>query len=581
MDPGRIPKEGSKTDSFESKVEFVQADVKKTTAGSTISRNGTSIGLGQRTTRIVLDPDNPIFNVEVEISKSQSFIERGYRLGSQILPKKASSYINRSRGQTPSSRDFVPLSIKNSKGDVQKISVNVNDLAARTHLKPDAIREAAGKGELEGLIEGRRQRKVVKEGPREEAKTEGSQSGEKTSLSKLDVISMAVAQFKGQETPKKTMKVTKQAFKAIDHGKYDFTTKSKERYVGVLNPQSKALQLYKVENQIAQGGFGIIHRALEMNGKTSFVYKESMKAPQAREDLLNESEVATQLDHPGISKGPIAVFDGQGTGLITRMYENKSMDGDKAQLVFANATNAQKLKRMQTLGDALGYMAEKRLMHGDIKTGNFLMDGNGNIVFADFGGARFMKKGVGDNTPLKMIPYTSRYFHANDHEKVQDAVEGFNKQTEKVTEGEAKVKHAKALVNRAKSKGKKMKAAEKELKAAEKDLKAAIALREEFREKYFELRLQQDVYATGASIHEMLTGQSHLKPEQFLRGNPKSHPFSDDPVLDRELLEAAGWKGTGLIELIEKMVHPDSEKRITPQEAAKEFKRLSSPIEYG
>lgn len=539
---------------------YVRADVQKTDAAKSLNREGTQIGLGKRTTRLVLDSDDSKFNISLKQEKSSSFISRGYNLGTSVL-RRGGSLITRS---SPQEVSYVPLKIIDSNEKVRVVSVNVDELADRLHLKKEVILERAQvEGGLETLINQQKE--------------------------KLASVSKAVDQFGGLKnekagiSSKKMMKAATQAFESLSKDTHNFTVgKNKEKFVAHLNKNTNTLHLHKIEGQIAKTGFGIIQRAIELNSETSLVIKESYRDPRAQEDLKNEKEMLSTLKHPAIQEEPHVLLTGKGAHLlIVRFCEKGSLEGTVAKQHFQGSGQSYQLEQVKQLLSGLSYMARKKRMHADIKPANFLMKADGSIVFGDWGGARTMKKNNNEKVQtFEQIAHTPHFVPLEDTGKIADAAEEFNNQTKEVTSAEKVLEIAKQKLEGATTK-KAKNLARTEIQTAKQTLKASVKKREKLREKYLDYRQKLDTYATGAALHQILTGQDHLKPDQYMKGN-KDYPKPDveNFTFDRSALIEAGWEGTGVIELVEKMVHPDPDKRISPKEAAKLAELLSLPPEW-
>lgn len=570
---------------------YIRADIKITTAGESFSRHGKKIGLGKRTSRLVLDENNPHFNIKVrdpqeklrKINAQFDRLEEQFlnieelenhalennllkKAGvSSTLPLKSSdSIVNALHGeynkiQKTSSKknDYVPLMIKDSSGELRKVSVHVHDLSERLHLKPEDIQKHVNEGSLEFLINNQ--------------------------LNKLENISMAVEQYKNISTEKSTisekkiMKATKKAFRNLEQGKQHFLL-DKGQMDFFVYMDKNAFHLHLMGKSFSKGAYGVIYKAISLTSQTSLVIKESMKDPKAQADLKNEDEILSILKHPGIQERPHRLLieadeNAGGNYLISRLYEKGSLNKEVALNQFQQLKQMKKLDRIHNIISALAYMSKENVMHGYIKPDNLLMKDDGTIVIADWGGARIMKKD--NNDPIQIsqeVALTYSYTLLSEYEKMLDLEKEYNSQIKKVT-------IAQKTLQSAESQGKTTQKNESqiaaELEAAKNKIDEAIKQRESLRNEYLELRQKMDMWATGAALHLILTGKKHLTRDQY-----KIFAYPDNPELnppynfDRKALEEAGWKGTGMIELIEKMVEPNTELRITAQEAEIEMQRI-------
>lgn len=536
-------------------IDSVEASIKKTKAGESIDRKGESIGLGKRTTRIVLDEKDNRFNIEARID------------------------YHKSEASAPKESQYVPLRIKSPNKKILQVNVKVDDLANRLHLKPEKITEAVLEGKLEALVKAQKQ--------------------------KIQIISESVDQYKKSPsqstlTSKKLMKVYGLAIENKNHTIIEMKsekTGKKHSFVSFYD-NKRTLNIHSIdpksESELGnKGGFATFYKVTNLATQEQMGFKQAHLGQVYRQDLKNENEVLQELSHPGIMMAPhqaINLTEGgdSAAGIFVRLYENGSLDNNnkKALSIFNRLSPTEKLDKIYTLIDALKYMDDKKLMHGDIKPANILMDNEENIVFGDFGGARFLRSIDEDFLEIRgvlHIPHTPNYLTAKDRNSIDKAIDEFKDQTLIVFQKKAELDQAKNDVRvaasdlrKARTKKKKTEAklnfdqANHQLKESESAYKKELATKNNIQDKYYTLRQKQDVYATGEAIYELLTGTKHISREQFdARGYPNpTQPF------DRTKLEQDEW-GKDLIDLIEKMLEPDADKRISSKEAESAMRKVN------
>jgi len=124
---------------------------------------------------------------------------------------------------------------------------------------------------------------------------------------------------------------------------------------------------------------------------------------EARARFFAEARVAARLRHPGV----VAIYDldestrslvmeyVEGGTLRQRLRETAAVprDGDAVHALA------------RSLLAALAYVHDAGIVHGDLKPGNLLLRSPGDVVLADFGGARLAGAApAGQGTPLYLAP---------------------------------------------------------------------------------------------------------------------------------------------------------------------------------
>jgi DNA-binding beta-propeller fold protein YncE len=144
---------------------------------------------------------------------------------------------------------------------------------------------------------------------------------------------------------------------------------------------------YRIDGVVGRGGMGVVYRATEVALERPVALK--LIAPELaddtgfRERFLRESRLAASLDHPGIL--PVyAAGEADGQLYIATRF----VDGIDLRELVADAgplPAERALRLVDQVADALDAAHARKLVHGDVKPGNVLVDGTEHCYLCDFG----------------------------------------------------------------------------------------------------------------------------------------------------------------------------------------------------
>lgn len=142
---------------------------------------------------------------------------------------------------------------------------------------------------------------------------------------------------------------------------------------------------YKVQSKIAQGGMGVVYKAIHPSLKRDVVIKKmAMKSSSmAKERFKKEAQILLDMQSPYI----VHLFDYFTEGPYRYMVE-EFVDGLALDKLIKKQTIVDPLVALLILQDAcfaLKFAHSKGIVHRDIKPGNILISRRAEVKLADFG----------------------------------------------------------------------------------------------------------------------------------------------------------------------------------------------------
>jgi non-specific serine/threonine protein kinase/serine/threonine-protein kinase len=171
---------------------------------------------------------------------------------------------------------------------------------------------------------------------------------------------------------------------------------------GVPMAEGRRIGAYRVLNEIGRGGMAVVHRAVrddDLFRKT--VALKLLSTGTGSEMLLRrfsqERQILGRLQHPNIA----AVFDGGATEegqpyLVMELVEGRPIT---EYCEVSGLSTRRRLEMFRAVCEAVQYAHQNLVIHRDLKPGNILVDANGTPKLLDFGIAKLLSEGDGDEAP--------------------------------------------------------------------------------------------------------------------------------------------------------------------------------------
>ena len=164
----------------------------------------------------------------------------------------------------------------------------------------------------------------------------------------------------------------------------------------------KTLSHYKIVEKLGSGGMGEVYVAedLTLGRKVALKVLPSDVAndPERRDRFLREARAVAALSHPNV----LAIHDfGEDQGIafaVTELLEGRTL---RQRLSEGSLSPVEAMELARQTADGLAAAHARGIVHRDLKPENLFITRNGKIKILDFGLAKTIEGGGGEDTPTQ------------------------------------------------------------------------------------------------------------------------------------------------------------------------------------
>ncbi|ADD41559.1 serine/threonine protein kinase [Stackebrandtia nassauensis] len=148
---------------------------------------------------------------------------------------------------------------------------------------------------------------------------------------------------------------------------------------------------YRIDTELARGAAGVVHRAHDrITGEDvaiKILHADAASEPAVATAFLDEAEVLTELNHPGIVRPRDLIVNGTLMALVMDLVDG--VDLRRVVIDGGPLPSRRAAVVVSEVAEALAAVHAKGIIHGDVKPGNILIPSDGGSVrLVDFGVAR-------------------------------------------------------------------------------------------------------------------------------------------------------------------------------------------------
>ena len=182
---------------------------------------------------------------------------------------------------------------------------------------------------------------------------------------------------------------------------------------GAAAQPGQRLGAWEIVRAIGAGGMGEVFEARRADGRFEGraaikLLKRGMDSAAVLQRFAQERQALARLSHPHIAR----LLDAGATDGGQPYFVLEYVDGRPISEAVQDLTLDQRLQLFLQLADAVAHAHRNLLVHRDLKPGNVLVDGEGQVKLLDFGIAKALdplEGGDGQATVTGQRPFTPNY----------------------------------------------------------------------------------------------------------------------------------------------------------------------------
>ncbi len=142
---------------------------------------------------------------------------------------------------------------------------------------------------------------------------------------------------------------------------------------------------YELTSTLGEGGMGVVYSArqasLDRRIAVKMIQSDGDADPVAADKFLSEAMVTGELDHPNI----IPIHDLGKTPDGKLFYAMKEIEGESWNEAIRTKSQAENLRILLAVCDAVAFAHDKGVIHRDLKPSNVMLGGYGEVLVMDWG----------------------------------------------------------------------------------------------------------------------------------------------------------------------------------------------------
>src|SRR5829696_10380540 len=166
-------------------------------------------------------------------------------------------------------------------------------------------------------------------------------------------------------------------------------------------PDGAIVGPYRVVRELGRGGMGAVYLAERADGQFEQqvalkLIKRGMDSEEIHRRFLAERQILARLSHPNIAR----LLDGGVSADGRPYFAMEYVDGAPitAHCDERRLTIDERLRLFRGVCSAVGYAHQSLVVHRDLKPSNILVTSDGTVKLLDFGVAKLLRRGPGQET---------------------------------------------------------------------------------------------------------------------------------------------------------------------------------------